>query len=110
MNAEEKAAFHVAVVDAIIKCGSPVDQHDTAWGWIASDYAELGIHMAHCRPVYEACTWDDSDWWEFVGTMDPDVHKQGIDLKLACRCGLLTGRTWRYTGGYAELIRAITGG
>jgi hypothetical protein len=110
VNAKEKAAFHVAVVDALLSLGSPVDDKDTTWGWIASDYAELGIHMAHCRPVYEACAWDDSEWSEFIGTFDPPRDKQGIDLKLACACGLLTGRTWRYAGGYAELIRAITGG
>lgn len=109
MNAKTRELLHRAVVDAIIQNGSPVSQ-DSSYGWLDSNYAELRVHMAHCRPDYEACTWDDSSWSEFQGTFDPDVHMRGIDLKLACRCGLLDGRAWRYTGGYAELIRAVTGG
>lgn len=110
MNEKMRELLHRAVTDAIIERGSPVTTGNSYYGWLSLDFAELRIHMAHCRPVYEACTWEDSRWTEFAGTMDPDVDKQGIDLKLACRCGLLTGRTWRYTDGYAELIRAITGG
>lgn len=109
MDAKMREKLHRTVTDVIIRLGAPVDDKDTSYGWIDSRYAELRIHMAHCRPVYEACTWDDSGWWEFQGTFDPDVHEQGVDLRLTCRCGLLTGRTWRYAGGYAELIRAITG-
>lgn len=108
MNEKLKETLHRAVTDAIIRLGSPVDDGDTTHGWLDSRYAELRIHMAHCRPAYEACTWGDSSWSEFQGTFDPDVDKQGVDLKLTCRCGLLTGRTWRYTDGYAELIREVT--
>jgi len=109
VNAKMRELVHRAVVDALIAGGSPVDQGRHSYGWIDGRYAELRIHMAHCPPVYEACTWYDSSWSEFQGTFDPPADMKGIDLKLACRCGLLTGRTWRYSGGYADLIRAITG-
>jgi len=110
VNEKTRELLHRAVTDAIIALGTPVAAETSPYSWMDFEYAELRIHMAHCLPVYEKCTWDDSDWWEFAGTFDPDVRKQGIDLKLACGCGLLTGRTWRYTDGYAALIRAITGG
>lgn len=110
MTPEQQELMHRAVVDAIIANGSPVDQGDTSWGWLDPGYAELRVHMAHCLPAYDQCTWDDSEWTECEETFDPGVSRQGIDLKLTCRCGLLTGRTWRYTDGHAALIRAVTGG
>lgn len=107
MDEKVKAVIHQAVVDALVQRGTPAGG-SSSYGWMADDYAEARIHMAHCRPDYAKSTWDDSEWYEFAGTMDPDVRKQGIDLKLTCRCGLLTGRAWRYSDGYADLIRAIT--
>jgi hypothetical protein len=105
---EQKAAFHCAVIDVLAAQGEPVTQGSTTYGWQAVDYMELREHMAACSPVYEASTWSDSEWTEFIGTFDPPEPRTGIDAVLTCRCGTVQGRTWRYTGGYADLIRAIT--
>lgn len=110
MNKEQKAAFHRAVTDAIVSRGTPVTTGDGTYAWQAGDYAELRIHMAHCRPDYAASAWEDSEWTEFTGTFHGDERRKGIDLKLTCRCGTVQERRWRYRDGYAELIRAITGG
>jgi hypothetical protein len=110
MTPEQKALFHAAVTDAITAKGTPAEDNPGRYGWIAGDYAELRIHMAGCRPAYEACTWEDATWSEFVSTFDPDERCTGLDAVVSCKCGTVQGRTWRYTGGYAELIREITGG
>jgi hypothetical protein len=108
--------IHAAVVDALTQLGTPVelaeDEHDLYYGWMAGDYAELSMHMAGCRPRYELCTWQDRDWREFTSTLAPPEadYRKGIELTLTCACGLIRGRKWRYTGGHAELIRAITEG
>lgn len=101
---------HVALVDFIIQRGSPVTEGNPYYGWLDGHYTELRMHMAGCRPVYTQCTWQESEWDEFQGTFDPDIRRQGVDLTLTCMCGEISGRTWRYDGGYAELIRAITEG
>jgi hypothetical protein len=105
---EQKAAFHAAIIDTITAQGTPVTTGGTQWGWMSDDCYELREHMAGCSPVYETSTWSDSEWTEFVGTFEPTERGTGIDLVLTCRCGTVQGRTWRYTGGYADLIRAIT--
>lgn len=110
MTPEQKAAFNRAVIDTLTAKGTPVTTGSAAYGWMATDYAELRMHMAGCRPDYEASTWEDTNWIEWMGTFQEDEWRQGIDLVLTCKCGLVQGRAWRYTGGYAELIRAITGG
>lgn len=102
-------AIHAAVVDALVRLGTPVDdQGSHEYGWLADDYTELRMHMAGCRPVYAQCTWTDSDWSEFMGTFDPPERRKGIDLTVTCQCGVVQGRAWRYEGGHTALIRAIT--
>jgi hypothetical protein len=110
VNKEQKAAFHIAVIDALTAQGTPVTTGRTTYGWEARDYAELCMHMAGCRPDYAASTWDDSTWTEWMGTFEPLDSRTGIDLVLTCACGTVRERRWRYTDGYAELIRAITEG
>lgn len=109
-------AIHAAVVDALFRLGEAVepagDEHDLYYNWHASDYAELRMHMAGCRPRYELCAWQDRDWREFTDSLaEPsEDYRKGIELTLTCACGLIRDRRWRYTGGHAELIRAITEG
>lgn len=108
MTPEQKAAFHCAVIDTIIARATPVTTGRSTYGWQAEDLYVLRGHMEGCEPDYEASTWSDSEWTEWMGTFCEDERGTGIDAVVTCRCGTVQGRTWRYTGGYADLIRAIT--
>jgi hypothetical protein len=70
----------------------------------------LTIHMRHCTADLARSSWQDSDWEDFNGTFaePPWEQRSGTDAVVYCICGQVQGRRWRYTGGLAELIRAIT--
>lgn len=112
MTPEQKAAFHEAMIGALLENSSPVDEKPGYYGWLADDWRELYAHLEACGPDYPKCHWDDSEWTEFAGTFAPPEAGEckGIDMLLTCRCGEIEERAWRYRGeGYAELIRKITG-
>jgi hypothetical protein len=107
---EQKAIFHQAVIGALIEHGRPVDLNPSYYNWHDPDPDELRGHLEECGIAYEKCSWQDSNWQEFVGTFAPagsDCYA-GIEAVVTCRCGAVEGRAWRYSDGYADLIRAIT--
>jgi hypothetical protein len=104
----EHARIHKTIIDVLVREGSPTDNGDQSWGWIARDWEALRQHVAACGLDYAQCAWDDSRWSEFTGSFSEDRDCQGIDTQVTCRCGQVR-RTWRFHGSYAELIRAFTG-
>jgi hypothetical protein len=107
-NADWKTGFHRALVDAIVREGSP---HDPArdgfygstlpnnWVEIGPRVAEVGIDYANTpRPI-------EANWMEFGGTFDENERKYGVDVELH----LLDGtRVWyRYSGSISTLILAV---
>ncbi len=47
-------------------------------------------------------------WTVWGGTMGEDWRETGVDATVWCACGRIAGVTWRWNGGMAELLRAIT--
>lgn len=82
-------------------------------GWddaTQDDTPALTVHMRRCSLDLARCSWENSDWLEFNGTFaePPWEQRSGTDAVVYCACGQVQGRRWRYTGGLAALIRAIT--
>jgi hypothetical protein len=83
------------------------------YGWdegLQEDVPALTVHMRDCRVNLTRSSYEDTDWCEFSGTFaePPWEHRAGTDVVVYCACGKVCGRRWRYTGGLANLIRAIT--
>ena len=108
MTPEQKEAFNRAVIDVIVAKGAPVSGSPSPYMWQDPYWEALSLHARGCGLDHRKCTWTDSQWTEFVGTEYPDEYRKGIDATVTCRCGVVRARAWRYTGGYAELIRAVT--
>lgn len=110
MTPEQKAAFHQAMTGAIVARGVLVDRRASEYGWAGYDTGERE-HVRECGADPGASTWADAEWTEFLGTFAepaPTERRRGIEATVTCNCGLVEGERFRYTGGYAELIRAIT--
>jgi hypothetical protein len=111
-NADWKANFHRALVDAIVQHAGPHDPAKSPWwgsslpdNWreVVRTVAAVGIDYANTPKPIEA------EWEEFGGTFyEGDTRKYGVDLELH----LLDGtRVWyRYSGSISELIVAVVGG
>jgi hypothetical protein len=119
-----QAGFHLALLGYIVRHGELVRedfkdyrsygewQEPGPWD---PDYIRTGPHAlaVHLREVCAIDTarssYTDSEWTEFLGSRDGWEKNAGLDAVIYCRCGLVKGRHWRYTDGYATLLRGITG-
>jgi len=116
--------FHTALLDYIVRHGELVSERfeNYSYGewqergpW-KDDYSATEPHAlaGHLRNVCgidpARSGYTDSEWTEFEGSRDGWSHLAGLDAVIYCRCGHVAGRHWRYTDGYATLLRGITGG
>jgi hypothetical protein len=107
-DSDWRRGFHRALVDAIVRNGSPHDPgKDGYYGSSLPDNSvEIGPRVATVGIDYNNTpTPVEADWTEFGGTFDEDQRKYGVDLNLL----LLDGtRVWyRYDGTISTLIRAV---
>lgn len=74
------------------------------------DSITLAEHVTECTLDLGRSSYLDTDWYEFDGTFaeEPWGRRQGTDVVVYCTCGRVKGRHWRYTGGLADLIKAVT--
>lgn len=116
-----KNGFKQALFGFIIDRGGLVQEDGgDIYGWREYGHDEASgngepaavVHMRGCSADLAASQYEDSRWNQFDGTLaEPPVSTHtGIDAVITCACGQVRNRTWRYTGGYADLIRAITDG
>lgn len=109
MGTDWKTGFHRALVNAIVRNGSPHDpSRDSYWGSSLPDgWVEIGPRVAAVGIDYIKTPKPvEANWYEFAGTFaDGDNRKYGVDLELV----LLDGtRVWyRYDGSLAALILAV---
>lgn len=97
-----------AITDVLLREGQPVQMTgDGYYGWLARDWESVYAHMNGCQPDYGKCSWEDTEWVEFASTRDGSRDMTGVQLTYTCQCGELSGRKFRYTGGYAELMNNI---
>jgi hypothetical protein len=79
-----------------------VRQRETVRTWTA------GLGAEGCPLDLERMSWRDATWTEFAGTFSEDERCSGIDADVWCACGRVAGVAWRWGGGYAELLKAVT--
>lgn len=103
-----KAELDKRIVRFLMRRGMLVSREANVYSWMDYEGAEMmRQHITGCE-IGELTRWNESEWWEWGGTFDPDIRKQGIDLRLFCKCGEIAGRVFRYDEGYAALIRGLT--
>jgi hypothetical protein len=105
-NEDWKVGFRKAMIDALIKSGTPVSKDAGFYGWIDYDGAEIKAAIRAGEIDYDATAWDDVDWYEFMGTFyEGDTRKTGIDINVV----MTNGDTYklRYAGTVGELINAV---
>lgn len=103
-----RRGFHRALIDAVVRNGSPHDpDKDSYYGSsLPNNLAEIGPRVAEAGIDYNSTPAPvEAGWTEFGGTFDEDQRKYGVDLELF----LLDGtRVWyRYSGTISTLILAI---
>lgn len=118
-----QAGFHTALLDYIVRHGELVREDFSNYGYSdwqergpwKPDYSGTGLHalavhlLDDCAIDIERSSYTDSEWQEFEGSRAGWGRYAGLDAVITCRCGHVAGRHWRYTEGYATLLRGITG-
>lgn len=102
--------FKRALIDAVILHGSPLNDKDTHWNWLAWEARNHEERWAAVRTVgvdYEKTPMpEDSCWEEFMGTFyEGDTRVYGMDVNLVLNDG--THSPWRYSGTLGALIEAV---
>jgi len=114
MAGDWKAGMKRAMIDALIKLGSPVAKDASFYGWIDYDWRAAVGNRPHPKRLliaehgidYAATTYEESYWDEFMGTFyEGDTRVYGVDLDLALLDG--TRLKWRYAGNLSELMTEI---
>ena len=105
-----EAELHLRIIRVIVTHGSPVEEPSdwTYYGWHARDWEALGQHLMRCEPDFPRCSWADDEWTEFAGTFADDHHRAGLQALVWCRCGVISGRKWRFSESYADLLRSLS--
>lgn len=106
MSNSWKAGFKRALVDAIIRNGSPLDPKADIWGWTHPKHHEVAQAVRSGKIDYQACTWEESEWSEFMGSFyEGDTRKYGMDLTIKMKDG--QEFIYRYSGTVSDLILAV---
>lgn len=100
MTWQEK--YKRALVNAVIRLGTPVADQDTYYGWIAYDYEAKRAALSQATIDYAATEVYESSWSEFMGTFWTGTDtKHGVDAKIVTDSGVFH---WRYEGSMGQLI------
>ena len=104
-----RAEFRIALIDEVVRSGTPVSSQPSYYGWMDHSYSEKRDQVKATGIDYAATTWEESYWDEFMGTFyEGDTRVYGIDLKLVLKDG--TEFHWRYSGSGGNLIMALARG
>ncbi len=96
-----------ALIRAVVRMGSPVDDKSDFFGWIARDHEKRRAEVDLVGIDFAATPMpDDSEWNEFQGTFyTGDTRHRGIDVMLHLNNGRVMH--WRVTTDFAELLKAV---
>lgn len=99
-----RIGFRRAMIDAMVRVGSPLDPNPSQWGWIHSDYASIYDQIKTVGIDYDACgIVEEVDWYEFQGTFHEGDHRcYGAELEIVLNDG--SRCTFRVTTRLAEFI------
>lgn len=105
-----KDDFRESLISFLVRNGTPVSLKDRTYGWMDYEWQYLNDHLTICGTDITRSSWEDSEWSEFCGTFaePPFEQRRGVDAVVYCNCGQISGRRWRYTGSYGELLKGIT--
>jgi hypothetical protein len=107
-----KDEMNEAVIRYLVARGIPVDNTPGSslyYGYIALDSQQVRKHLASCELDIPKCSFTDITWTEFAGTFaESDNDCAGLEATVSCTCGQVKDRRFRYSGGYAEMLKAIT--
>lgn len=106
-----RAGFKRALIDVLVQNGQLLksDPYQRTYGW--ADYSAQGQRTQKrirngADIDYEASTWEESSWEEFMGTFyEGDTRVKGIDLRLVLKTK--EEFNWRWSGSVGELIQQV---
>ncbi len=103
-----KAGFHKAMIDALVRNGTPFNPDKASfYGYIADNWEEIAGRVKTVGIDYARSTYADAEWSEFKGTFyEGDTRTTGIDAHLV----LLDGSTadYRWEGHPGDLMHDVT--
>lgn len=99
MSDNWRKGFHQAVIDTVIRLGSPRKSGknwELLYGWADYDaYIERKAQIESVGIDYDKTTIEEADWDEFKGTFyEGDTRVYGIDVHVVLHDG--TEFDWRY--------------
>jgi hypothetical protein len=102
-----RKGFHRALLDAVVRNGSPLDTKPDWFGWIHPGYVAL-VKKVHDVGVDYDATPDpqEANWSEFMGTFyEGDTRVYGLEVDLVLKDGSTV--RYRYKGTLGELIHQV---
>lgn len=106
ISGDWKRGFHRAMIDALVKNGTPVGDNPSFYGYIADNWPEISERVRTTGIDYETSTFKDSEWHEFKGTFyEGDTRTTGIDVNLVLLDGSIA--KYRWEGHPGDLIQQV---
>jgi hypothetical protein len=109
MSANWRVGFKKALIDVLTCHGYKLkdDGYYRTYGW--EDYQgteDMKKAMLTIGINYEATTWQESTWEEFMGTFyEGDTRVKGVDLRVVLKDK--TEFDWRWSGSVSDLIQQV---
>lgn len=107
-----RVGFKKALINVLVQNGRLLksDSYDRTYGWEADHTKEGRAIQERIKSTdeidYEATTWEESSWHEFMGTFyEGDTRVKGIDLRIVLKTK--EEFDWRWSGSVAELIHQV---
>jgi hypothetical protein len=105
MSEDWKVGFKRAMVDALLKEGSPLDPLEDGWGWIHPDAEAIRKEMKFHAIDYRNTTWTDNWITANADSFNEGTRKEVIDVTV--RFFSHDPVVFRYVGGVSDLISAV---
>jgi hypothetical protein len=102
-----KAGFHKAMIDALIRNGTPINPEKASfYGYIADDWQGIVDRVKRVGVDYACSTYEDAEWHEFKGTFyEGDTRTVGVDVHLVLEDG--STADYRWEGNVGELMHDV---
>lgn len=107
MSEHWKIGFRRALIDAIVKNGSPLSPTPSAYGYLHSEWQAVRKLVSDVGVDYDRTGEPrEVDWDEFRGTFyEGDTRRVGLDLDVVLRDG--STHAFRYDGTVSDLISQV---
>lgn len=102
-----RVGYRRALVDALVRLGSPLADRTSVYGWTHEDWQEIRAHVRSVGIDYERTGEpEDTSWNEFAGTFaDDDNCVYGVEFTLVLQNG--STHRWRVSARLGEVLLEV---